>query len=149
MKRKLAWILILAALVTVSAFTQSAAEIEELLSAEAVTYEEAAWFVLRVAEIPGIDNSAGAFNYAMEQNWLPANAAPGDRARLDDLSLLIMRAFDFNGGLLYTAAKNSHYAYRELVYKGIIQGRADPGMAVSGDLLLFLSGRVLSLTEVD
>ena len=130
-----------------SAFAQNAAEIEALLSRDAVTYEEAAWFVLRVAEIPGLSSPAGAFSYAGERKWLPANAAPGDRARLDGVSLLIMQAFDLDGGFLYSFMKTPHYAYREHVHKNIIQGRTDPAMAVSGDFLLFMTGRVLSLTE--
>jgi len=42
--------------------------------------------------------------------------------------------------------KNPHYAYRELLIQNI-QGRADPGMAVSGDLLLFVINRALEQKE--
>ena len=131
---------------TAQAFAQDAAEIDELLSTEAVTYEEAAWLVLRAAEIPGINDPVRAFDHAMERKWLPANAAPGDRARLDGVSLLVMRSFGFEGGLFFTLTKSSRYAYRELLQRGIIRGRADPGMDVSGNLLLFMAGGALSLT---
>ena len=130
----------------VTAFAQSAAEIEELLSVKAVTYEEAARFVLRVAEVQGWSGPE-AFGFAAERKWLPAKAEAGGRARLDGLSLLIMRSFGLNGGLFFTLTKNSRYAYRELLYRGIIQGRADPGMEVSGPFLLFMVGEALSRTE--
>jgi hypothetical protein len=58
-----------------------------------------------------------------------------------------MGAFGIKGGIMYTAVKSPYYAYRELVHQGIIQGRADPDMAVSGDLLLFMIGRVLDRVE--
>jgi len=58
-----------------------------------------------------------------------------------------MKSFKIKGGIHYTISNNPHYAYRELVYKEIIQGRADPGMKVSGDQLLFMIGRLLSSQE--
>ena len=88
-----------------------------------------------------------AFSQAAEWNWLPGDAAPVDKATLDGVSLLVMQAFNLKGGLFYSFVKNPHYAYRELVHKGIIRGRVDPGMLVSGDLLLFMIGEVLSIVE--
>jgi hypothetical protein len=58
-----------------------------------------------------------------------------------------MGAFGIKGGVMYSVTKSPHYAYRELVYQGIIQGRADPGLAVSGDLLLFMVSKVLDRIE--
>jgi hypothetical protein len=54
-----------------------------------------------------------------------------------------MQAFNIKGGPMYTITKTSHYAYREMVFQDIIQGRVDPGMKVSGEQLLFLVNRVL------
>jgi len=132
------------------AFAQTAAEIEKLLETEAVSYEQAAWLVLEAADLsPSFESSAsdGAFNFAARQGWLPKKAAPQDKASLEGISLLVMRSFGIKGGLFYSLLKNPHYAYREMVYQDIIQGRSDPQMAVSGDLLLFLVNRVLSRTE--
>jgi hypothetical protein len=55
-----------------------------------------------------------------------------------------MGAFDIKGGAFYSLFKSPHYAYRALVYKGVIHGRADPEMIVSGDLLLYTVNRVMS-----
>ena len=128
------------------AFAQTAAEIERLLYTDSVTYEQAAWFVLRAADVE-VFSPMRAFGQAAEQNWLPGNVGPADKAALDVISLLIMRSFDLKGGLFYSLLKNPHYAYRELVYKDIIRGRTDPGMAVSGDLLLFMVSEVLTAVE--
>ena len=132
------------------AFAQTAAEIEKLLETEAVSYERAAWLVLEAADLSGSFEGSGhdaAFNYAVKQGWLPKNAAPDDKVKLAGLSLLITRAFEIKGGIFYSLFKNPHYAYRELVYQDIIQGRSDPQMDVSGDMLLFLVSRVLARAE--
>jgi hypothetical protein len=131
-------------------YAQTAAEIEKLLETEAVSYEQAVWFVLEAAELsPSFEGSGAdaAFNYAARQQWLPKKAAPRDKASLEGISLLVMRTFGIKGGLFYSLTKNPHYAYREMVYQDIIQGRSDPQMPVSGDLLLFLVNRVLSRAE--
>jgi len=123
---------------------QTAAEIETLLNTKTVSYGQAARFVLKAADAAELLDTADAFSFAADKRWLPANVSPDDGARLQGVSLLIMRSFGMKGGLFYSAFKNPHYAYREMVYQDIIQGRADPNMAVSGDMLLFLVNRVIS-----
>lgn len=124
---------------------QTALKLDQLLEIEAVSYEQAAWFVLEAADVVepvAAPEHSQAFGFALERKWLPKNAAPNDRASLEGVALLIMRSFDMRGGLLYSVFKNSHYAYRELVYRDIIQGRVDPNMIVPGDMLIFLVNRV-------
>ncbi|GHU50867.1 hypothetical protein FACS1894200_10620 [Spirochaetia bacterium] len=141
----------LAVLSSSAAFSQSIFhDIEELLDTPALNYAQAARFVLEAAEISTskeTDITSDAFRYAQEQGWLPKKATPYAPARLDGVSLLIMGAFDFNGGLFYSIVHNAHYAYRELLYKEIIQGRTDPDMPVSGDLLLFMVSQALAFGE--
>jgi hypothetical protein len=127
--------------------TAAAREIDALLAAPVLTYGQAARFVLEAAEAASTPGPEAAFSFAAERGWLPPKAAAGQTARLDGVSLLIMRAFDLKGGMLYSAAKNAHYAYRNLVYQKVIQGRADPAMPVSGEFLLFMTGRVMSIKE--
>jgi hypothetical protein len=128
------------------AFAQTAAELETFLYADAVSYGQAARLVLLAADISDT-RAEDAFSYAMEKGWLPATATQDAAAKLDGVSLLIMRAFGMKGGAFYTIMKTPHYAYRELLYQNIIQGRADSDMAVSGDLLLFIVNRVLERNE--
>ncbi|MDR2923697.1 MAG: hypothetical protein LBU85_10210 [Treponema sp.] len=149
--KKNQWIFAICFLLPAAAFAQTAAEIEKLLETEAVSYEQAAWFVLEAAGIPANSPEAfgrsEAFSFAAQQRWMPPKAAPQNKASLEGVSLLIMKSFGIRGGLFYSLLKSPHYAYREMVYKDIIQGRADPQMPVSGDLLLFLVNRVLSRME--
>jgi len=125
-----------------------ATEIETLLSTPEVTYAHAARFVLEASEALKTSDQEEAFNYAAEQKWLPQKVAANDTARLDSISLLLMGSFKEKGGLFYKMTKNPHYAYRELTYKEVIQGRADPAMKVSGEKLLFITSRLIAQREV-
>ena len=140
---------LLAALITLPAFlsAQTADEIELLLSSEALSYEQAARFVLEAADVTALSSPSEAFSYAAEQQWLPKKAAPDAQARLDGVSLLIMRSFNIKGGIFYSMVKNPHYAYREMVHQDVILGRAGPEMPVSGDMLLFMVSRILTRQE--
>ena len=128
-------------------FSQTADGIEFYMNVKAVSYEQAAWLILEAANVSSDYNRFNpkeAFRFAEEKRWLPRNADPEKKATLRQVALLIMQAFNLKGGPLYTLFKSPHYAYRELVYQNIITGRTDPGMAVSGESLLFLTSQVLS-----
>jgi len=125
----------------------TATEIETLLGTNTVTYAQAARFVLEASDTMTTAVHEEAFSYAQEQGWLPRKVKADDTARLDGVALLLMRSFNLKGGLLYSLDKNPRYAYRELKYMDVIQGRADPGMKVSGEKLLFITGRILSRVE--
>ena len=138
--------------------SQTARAIEEILDTQAVTMQQTAWLVLEVANIPYSVNAssptdtssqAEAFRYAVEQRWLPMNVEPGSRIRLDQVSLIIMRAFNIKGGIFYRLFGSPHYAYRELVYRNIVLGRTDPGLYVSGYDLLYVVNRVHDFQEAD
>jgi len=129
-------------------YSQTAARIERLLEKETVSYQEAVLLALEASgRLDPADKTEGedAFNFAKERGWLPANAKLNNAINMKDLSALIMRAFSIKGGLFNSIFKNPHYAYRTLVYYNIIQGRADPLMYVSGELLLFTVNRAMYL----
>jgi outer membrane protein OmpA-like peptidoglycan-associated protein len=122
----------------------AAREIETLLRTPAVTYAQAARFVLEASETMATPNQGEAFRFALARKWLPQDATPGTPAKLSGISLLLMNSFKMRGGIIYSVTNSSHFAYRELVYNGIIQGRSDPSMKVSGEALLFYTNRILA-----
>jgi hypothetical protein len=131
-------------------YSQTADRIERLLEKETVSYQEAALLALEASgrlDPASKANAEDAFGFAKARGWLSANTKANNAINLKDLSILIMQAFDIKGGLFYTLFKNPHYAYRTLVYHNIIQGRADPLMNVSGELLLFTVNRAMYLVE--
>jgi hypothetical protein len=123
---------------------QTAAEMERLLDTEEITYTQAAWFTLASAEEDPPPNPAAAFILALEKGWFPENADSGGPVKLKDLSLLMMKAFDLEGGLMYRLFPGPRYAYREMTRRGFIEGRAYPGLTVSGEQFLQILGNVLS-----
>jgi hypothetical protein len=125
----------------------TAAEIETLLDTKAVTFAQAARFLLQASDTMTTSDTDAAFRYAQERGWLPKNALSDNKIRLDEVSLLVMRSFDLKGGILYSLTKHPQLAYRELEYYSIIQGRIEPAMNVSGEQLLFITGRALSVRE--
>jgi hypothetical protein len=133
--------------ISAPAWSQTADELESLLNSPRLSYAQAARFVLEAADKVVIDDPAVAFRFANERKWLPPKTSADSFARLDGIALLLMRSFDMEGGFFYSMFGNSHYAYRELAYREVIQGRVDPGMAVSGDMLLFMVGRILDVIE--
>jgi hypothetical protein len=123
---------------------QTAERLDALLDSAGLSYAEAAMIVLPAAALTGEDVSPEtAFAEARARGLLPKAAEPGGAVRLRDLAFLIMGAFDMRGGLFYTLFPGPRYAYRELVHRGIIQGRNDPALTVSGERLLRILGRVL------
>jgi outer membrane protein OmpA-like peptidoglycan-associated protein len=126
---------------------QTANVIQTLLQTDSVNYEQAVWFVMEAADHSLSPNLA--FNYAVENKYIPQRAQIADTPNLKQVSLLLMRAFNIRGGILYSIFRNPHYAYRELVYKDIIQGRSNPRETVSGEDLLFLVNRILFYRETN
>ena len=144
MKRKLLICTLL--FVTFSLFSQNAERLELLLDQERVSYAQAALLVLEASGRIDSANQMGeeeAFNFALKNNLLPKNAVANHAVNMQGLSFLVMRAFEIKGGFFYSITKSQHHAYRELVYRGMIQGRSDPLMYITGEQLFFTVNRVL------
>ena len=141
---------VFAALFSAPLHAQTAVRLEALLEKPAVTWADVTGFVLEASEASerAVYNSpAGAFTFAVERNWLPKGAALTDTVRYNGLALLLMESFGLKGGIFYGIAKSPHHAYRELVYKRVIRGDADPLMVVSGQEFLLMISRILSIQE--
>jgi hypothetical protein len=123
---------------------QTAERLDALLDSAQATYAGAALIVLPAAGLAGEDVSPEAvFAEALARGLLPRGAEPGGAIRLGELAFLIMGAFEMKGGLLCALFPGKRYAYRELVYRRLIQGRNDPALTVSGERLLRILGRAL------
>ena len=132
------------------AWAQTASELDVLLETRQVSAEAAARFTLGAAgmlppELGGAEAREAAYRMARDRGWIKAEA--GEAIKLRDAAFLAMGAFDLPGGLLYALFPGPRYAYREAVHMRIIQGRADPAMAVSGPRLLQIIGRASAHAE--
>lgn len=129
------------------AFAQTPADVERLLDENAITFEQAAWFILAVAMDAPPDGPQEAFAAAAGNGWFAAGRQGADAITFADLSLLAMNAFDIKGGMMYRIFKNKRYAYREMKYRGYIIGRAFSNLAVSGEQFLQILGNVMDDRE--
>jgi hypothetical protein len=136
-------------LLSAAAWGQSAAEMEGLLDAGEITCAQAAYFVLAAALDDPPQNPETAFGMALEQGWLPANSKNGDSVSLGGLSLLLMKAFDIKGGLMYRLLPFGRYAYREMAGQGFIEGRSYSTFTVSGEQFLRILENVLNKRETE
>ncbi|MDR0402064.1 MAG: hypothetical protein LBH35_00585, partial [Treponema sp.] len=90
-----------------------------------------------------------AYKKSLEMGALPKTVEPEAAIKLGQLSFLIMKAFNMKSGFCYALFPGPRYAYRELVYRKIVQGRNDSSLSVSGERLLLILGRVLDYTGAD
>ncbi|MDR0451223.1 MAG: hypothetical protein LBH26_08155 [Treponema sp.] len=144
---RLITLLVLLVFLSFPGTAQNAGELDAVLDSPALSWGQAARLVLIAA---GREDLPEAEAFAALQNMakLPGNAAVDRAVKLGGLSLIIMKSFNLNGGL-YRLFPSAHYACRELVYLGIIQGRSDPGMKVPGERFLRILGRALDYTGLD
>jgi outer membrane protein OmpA-like peptidoglycan-associated protein len=123
---------------------QTAAEMDILLETEAVSFGQAARFVLITTDWIDPASSAGAaYALAREKGWAPEKSLEHNPIKTGELCFLIMKAFDMKGSFLYSLFPGPRYAFRELDYLGLLPGRRDPGLRVSGEGLL----RILDMTS--
>jgi hypothetical protein len=124
--------------------------IDDLLEAEAVSFETACAVTLAAAGLAVPDPlPETAYQEALEMGALPKSAKPEAAINLGQLSFLLMKAFNMKSGFCYALFPGPRYAYRELAYRKIVQGRNDPSLSVSGERLLLILGRVLDHTGAD
>jgi hypothetical protein len=138
------------------AWGQTAAELEDLLHVKEIGWEEAAYFTLssqaeavlinEMAEARQVTARQAAFQFSLEQGWLPKNVKPDGKARLGGLSLLLMRSFNIPGGFMYRLFHNARYAYREMKVLGFFRGRSYAVNKVSGVEFLHILGDMLAYT---
>jgi hypothetical protein len=140
------------ALLAPRASAQTADELDRLLEVKEVNAAQAARFALGAAGLvpeglSGADAEEAAYQAAQQRGWI--NREPGAAINLKEAAFLVMRAFQMKGGILYSIFHTPRYAYREMVYRRLIQGSIDPGQRVSGNLLLYIIGRIADYTGED
>lgn len=129
--------IILLALVGIPCFSQSNTRVDALLSQVQAKADIAAYIVLAGGgEIQSDTTPEAAYALALEKRWLPSSLKASDSIAIDQLSALVMRAFDLKGGLMYSIFPGPRYAYRELVAKGFVNGGGSAHRYVPGDEVL-------------
>jgi hypothetical protein len=131
-----------------SAFAQSSDSIDQILAADAISCGWAAYLLLvasdNIAEDAG---DARSFDMLRDLRWIGEKVTAETPITISQYAYVVMRAFGMKGSLLYSLLPGPRYAFRELVDRGVIQGRADPTDTLSGQRAMRILGRVLDIEE--
>ena len=125
---------------------QSAAVVDELLGQETAKFGESVYMITVGSGL--VDDSASipeAMKAAAEEKWISSRDEAGDEISLGELSLLTMKAFKIHGGVMYMLFHSPRYAVRELAYLDIVRGEAHPGNTLSGEDVLDILSRTISM----
>jgi hypothetical protein len=147
LKIRLALFIIL--FIPVTAFAQTAAELDALLGTNAVTTSIAARFVMGAAdltspELSGVVANNAAYEAALSKGWV--KKGPEEAISVQETAFLMMNVFELKGGIMYSIFHNPRYAYREMIYLRLIPGRTYASMKLSGQKFLQILGKVLNYT---
>ncbi|MDR1238675.1 MAG: hypothetical protein LBK27_01045 [Treponema sp.] len=129
-----------------AASAQTAEKLDEVLAAGQVSFAQAAGIILPAAGL--LEPEAGPDEaFAQARDWFPRRAERDTPIKLGELSFLVMRSFSLSGGFMYALFPSPRYAYRALAWRRFLPPNADPAQLVSGEELLYITGRVLADAE--
>ena len=127
---------------------QTAAQLDEILEEEHLSYGSAAYLLLGVSDIAGEPENRETATETLEARGVHLPEADVDaRINLGELSLLTMQVLEIDGGFMYRLLEDPRYAARELEFLGVIQDTAFPRMRVSGERGLRIVNRAIALRE--
>jgi hypothetical protein len=131
-------------LCSVPAFAQTAERLDAILDTERVSFVQAAAVILPAAGL--LDPEAGEIRaFAAAASWFPSRAERDSPITMGELSYLVMRSFRLTGGFMYALFPGPRYAYRALAWRRLLPPNPDPARFLTGEELLHITGRVLSL----
>lgn len=140
--------LCLGLVVVAQAPAQSNEFLDQVLSEQELSYGSGAYLLLASAGlVPEESTPEEALSYLSERQIALPGKSPETPLSLGEYSFLVMQIYELSGGLMYRILPSPRYASRELSHRGIIQGRAYPGMSISAERGMRILGRVLQLDE--
>ncbi len=147
-RRSVLPVLGLALACSLRASAQTGAFMDRFLEQDKVAYGDASYLVLVGAGLLKDSESPDSALASLQQRgWAVAGKGAGDPLTLGEYALMVMRSFGIPGGVMYHLAPGPRYATRELAYLGVIQGKARPASALSGERAARILGRVLDYKE--
>ena len=122
---------------------QSNDRIDELLLQPVARLDSTAYLVLAsTGQIAESDSPATALEKAKSLGLVNADLGPDSPVQIQDLSFLVMKSLQLNGGVMFSLFPNSRYAYRELAYAKMIDTSRGPFRTVSGEEVIRVLGVV-------
>lgn len=121
---------------------QSAEYLDSLLARSQISAADGAYLmVLGSGALESSATPGEALEYAYDVAPRFSRHDADDIISIADLSYLGVELLDVPTGLMYRLFPGPRYAYRESVYRNLVQGRSAPGEPVSGERALRVSQR--------
>jgi hypothetical protein len=130
---------------TATSFGQSAKRVDKILETEKATFGQAA-YLIQTALNAGSDEID--FDTAFDRFKSGNQHLIRDSVTADDVipaktyAFLLMKAFDVKGGMMYRIYPCPRYAYRDLRYLAVIQGKNNPTASMTGTTMLQIFSRI-------
>jgi len=130
-------------------FCQSNTIIDQVLGQDLVAFDNAVYLILSAGD--KIDENISPKEALLELeklNWSIDIKQAEDTINLFDASLLIMNSLELKGGLMYKLFPIKRYAFKEMVFNGLLENAKDGNREISGLELLTILGKSLAFKEV-
>ena len=135
-----------AVLLTIAvSFSQSAEKIDEILEIEKATFGQATYLIQTAlnSESDELDfNAAFDLFKSNNENLIKDSITASDVISTKTYAFLLMKAFGIKGGMMYRIYPCPRYAYRDLQYLAIIQGKNNPDAPMTGAAMLQILSRI-------
>ena len=132
-------------LIAAAAFGQAAEKIDKILETEKATFGQAT-YLIQTALNDGSDelDFETAFDRFKNENenLIRNSVSAEDVIPIKTYAFLLMKAFDVKGGMMYRIYPCPRYAYRDLRYLAVIQGKNNPDALMTGSVMLQILGRI-------
>jgi hypothetical protein len=110
---------------------QSPVVLDRIVRAQELTVAQAAYLVFSASGRLGEGTEDEAFGQLKTKGW-DGGRQPGAAERSDEFAWLLARAFPLHRGMLGTLFPGPRYAYRDLVFQGLLPAQGDPKATLSG-----------------
>jgi hypothetical protein len=128
--------------------SQSNQSIDTLLNEDPASFGSTAVFILSASGMIEQDAPVeSAMRAVALLNRRLGERDPLDPVRTGEFSLMVMRAFDLQGGIWYSITHSKRYAFRELAYLGFLERKDGPFRRMSGEDVLSTLSRVVNWIE--
>lgn len=137
---KLVFSLLVSTLLALSGLSlgaQSNERIDELLGQSEVRLDSASYIILAASGlISETESPETAFNELKKLGFMANKSDPAVSVNVEELSYLLMKAFDLKAGVMYFLFPGPRYAYRSMAGAGVVIDAGGPYRLVSGEEVL-------------
>ncbi len=131
-------------------YSQSNLIVDEVLEQDYIDFDKGVYLILAAGgKIADTVTPLQALEELDNLNWYIDSREAKDKMTLIEASILIMNSLELEGGIMYTLLPIKRYAYKEMIFKKLIENTADGNRLISGLELLTILGKSLSYKEGD